>query len=332
MPGMATAPEQPPAMVRSMRFDDMDAMAQALIGDNAEFVPLRSGPFRGRFCEIDLGGFALKRIFHAPFLIHGAVRSDHVSLQLVRSTGGLTLNGEAFGASDLAILAGGAPVQAICPAEEDRIGIIFRAEAFERLIESCGAQLFPRGSHRMLRLQESQAGTLARTFAAMTDLADSLPDLLAVPGLDRAMADECRRLLAGVLCDEDEHPALPRQTGDMLRRVAGADGFLRAHIDRPVYTDELCAALHVSARALHQDFAAVYGVSPHGYLRRRRLLLVRRALQSARGDGPVLVKSVALAHGFWHLGRFARDYAAMFREMPSETVGRDRRRVDPIIA
>ena len=216
----------------------------------------------------------------------------------------------------LAVLPAGAAIQAICPAEQDRIGIVFRAEAFDRLIEACGAQPFPRGSHRLLRLREDQAGTLVRAFAAMTDLADSLPDLLAVPGLAHAMADECRQLLAGVLSGEEDHPAPPRQTADMLRQVAAADGFLREHIDRPVYTDELCAALHVSARALHHSFAAVYGLSPHGYLRRRRLVLVRRALRSAR-DGPALVKSVALAHGFWHLGRFARDYAAMFREMPS---------------
>jgi AraC family transcriptional regulator, ethanolamine operon transcriptional activator len=73
----------------------------------------------------------------------------------------------------------------------------------------------------------------------------------------------------------------------------------------------------------------VYGLSPHAYLKRRRLVLVRRALQSAH-DGPVLVRSVALGHGFWHLGRFARDYAAMFREMPSEIVGKDRRRTETV--
>ncbi len=33
------------------------------------------------------------------------------------------------------------------------------AEAFERLIDECGVQPFPRGSHRLLRLRENQAGT-----------------------------------------------------------------------------------------------------------------------------------------------------------------------------
>jgi AraC family transcriptional regulator, ethanolamine operon transcriptional activator len=331
MSGMAIAPEQPTAIVRSMRFDDMDAMAHALVSNILDFVPLRSGPFHGRFCEIDLGGFMLRRIFHAPLLMHGEVPPDLVALHLVRSAGGATLNGDVVGSSDLAVLPAGAAIQAICPAEQDRIGIVFRAEAFERLIDECGVQPFPRGSHRLLRLRENQAGTLVRAFAAMTDLAESLPDLFAVPGLDHAMSDECQRLLAGVLSGEEDHPECSRQTADMLRWVAAADGFLREHIDRPVYTDELCAALHVSARALHQSFAAVYGMSPHGYLRRRRLVLVRRALRSAR-DGPALVKSVALAHGFWHLGRFARDYAAMFREMPSDTVGKDHHRTDSVMA
>jgi AraC family ethanolamine operon transcriptional activator len=329
---MATAPEQPTAIVRSMRFDDMDAMAHALVSNILDFVPLRSGPFHGRFCEIDLGGFMLRRVFHAPLLMHGEVPPDLVALHLVRSAGGATLNGDVVGSSDLTVLPAGAAIQAICPDEHDRMAFVFRAEAFDRLIDECGVQPYPRGAHRILRLREDRAGTLVRASAAMTDFAESLPDLLAVPGLDRALADECRRLLAIALCGEDEHPERPRQTADTLRRVAAADGFLRAHINRPVYTDELCAALHVSARALHQSFAAVYGMSPHAYLRRRRLLLVRRALQSARGDGPVLVKSVALAHGFWHLGRFARDYAAMFREMPSETIGKDRRGADSVMA
>jgi AraC family ethanolamine operon transcriptional activator len=59
-------------------------------------------------------------------------------------------------------------------------------------------------------------------------------------------------------------------------------------------------------------------MSPHAYLKSRRLLLVRRALLDRR-DGPDLVKSVALDHGFWHLGHFARDYCALFGELPSET-------------
>jgi hypothetical protein len=50
-------------------------------------------------------------------------------------------------------------------------------------------------------------------------------------------------------------------------------------------------------------------------------MMVRQALESA-GPEPPLVKTVALDHGFWHLGHFACDYRDLFGETPSETVAR----------
>jgi AraC family ethanolamine operon transcriptional activator len=73
--------------------------------------------------------------------------------------------------------------------------------------------------------------------------------------------------------------------------------------------------LGVSARTLHEGFRAVFGMSVQRYLRMRRLSLARSALR--RGE---LVKRAALANGFWHLGRFAGDYRAVFGELPSETL------------
>ena len=52
--------------------------------------------------------------------------------------------------------------------------------------------------------------------------------------------------------------------------------------------------------------------------------MVRAALQSYEGRVP-LIKSVALGHGFWHLGQFAHDYRATFGETPSDTLVRARR-------
>ena len=94
-------------------------------------------------------------------------------------------------------------------------------------------------------------------------------------------------------------------------------------MDRPIYTEELCDALAVSASALAEAFRAVFGVSPHRFLKLRRMSMVRAALRAYEGPMP-LVKSIALAHGFWHLGQFAHDYRNTFGEMPSETLARTR--------
>lgn len=60
-------------------------------------------------------------------------------------------------------------------------------------------------------------------------------------------------------------------------------------------------------------------MSPHAYIKLRRLKQVRRALRR-RSCAESLVKSIASAHGFWHLDYFARDYRARFGESPSETL------------
>jgi AraC family transcriptional regulator, ethanolamine operon transcriptional activator len=93
---------------------------------------------------------------------------------------------------------------------------------------------------------------------------------------------------------------------------------------RPIYTEELCVALGVSASSLAQAFHGTFGISPHRFLKLRRLAVVRSKLRAWEGQAP-LVKSVALAHGFWHLGQFAQDYRALYGEIPSDTLARARR-------
>jgi AraC family ethanolamine operon transcriptional activator len=107
--------------------------------------------------------------------------------------------------------------------------------------------------------------------------------------------------------------------------VRGAEEFLRADPDRPIQREELCTALGVSLRKLHDAFVGTTGMSPQYYLKLRRLVMVRRLLHAPSNDPP-LVKSAALSHGFWHLGHFARDYRELFGETPSETAARRRPR------
>lgn len=81
---------------------------------------------------------------------------------------------------------------------------------------------------------------------------------------------------------------------------------------------ELCAMCEVPRRTLNRSFESVLGMGPATYLRRIRLNNVRRALLRRRDSAPVT--DVALAFGFWHLGRFAEQYKELFGESPHETL------------
>jgi AraC family ethanolamine operon transcriptional activator len=60
---------------------------------------------------------------------------------------------------------------------------------------------------------------------------------------------------------------------------------------------------------------------PARYLRILRLNAARRALLSGRAGS---VTAAATDFGFFHFGRFARDYRGLFGEAPSETMRRGR--------
>ena len=96
-----------------------------------------------------------------------------------------------------------------------------------------------------------------------------------------------------------------------------AEAYLRESRFRVDSNFEVAQACGVSVRTLHNALVCVLGISLGRYLLLHRLWLVRNALLRANPDA--LVKSIALDHGFWHLGRFSRLYYSRFGEAPSTT-------------
>jgi AraC family ethanolamine operon transcriptional activator len=67
-------------------------------------------------------------------------------------------------------------------------------------------------------------------------------------------------------------------------------------------------------------------MSLHRYVRLKRLWSVRQQL--ATGSSTAMIKAVALANGFWHMGEFGSLYRNTFGETPQQTLAaaRGRRR------
>lgn len=101
-------------------------------------------------------------------------------------------------------------------------------------------------------------------------------------------------------------------------RLREAREIIEAHFGSPMSVPDIAAMVGISPRGLEILFRDFLGISPAAYLRHRRLHAARRALLES-GNTPGLIKEVALTHGFWHLGRFARSYREFFGEYPSET-------------
>ena len=95
--------------------------------------------------------------------------------------------------------------------------------------------------------------------------------------------------------------------------------FVEQHGGEFLSVEQLASAAGVSERTLRDAFQQYFGVAPVRYLNRRTLHLVRKALKTAN-PAATTVTEIATQFGVWELGRFARDYCALFGELPSETL------------
>ena len=140
------------------------------------------------------------------------------------------------------------------------------------------------------------------------------------PAAQKGMEVSLVRALVGAL-STGGYCQIPLKTRNascesLLRRSAD---FLTQQLGKPVYIQDLCAAVGVSERSLQACFQSYLGVSPMRYLRLRRLQQTRRALREFSRD-QTSVKSIALDYGFCDLGRFSVHYRQLFGETPFTTL------------
>lgn len=101
--------------------------------------------------------------------------------------------------------------------------------------------------------------------------------------------------------------------------------WLNGRLDEPTDLEALAAVASVRPRTLEAHFRLYLGTTPSGWVRRMRLSRARQQLLVA--NDATSVTSVAVAHGFSQLGRFAAQYRRQFGELPSETLAAARRKL-----
>lgn len=303
------------AQVAAIDFADAQDMVHVQREAHIEYLALKPGAYEAQLTLVDFGVVRIQHCRDQAHITRGTIHSGRYALLFRGETGLGRVNGWNMAPSDAVLFAPGAELHAFVPGEIEWAALAFEMDAFEALLDGAGLP----GAGRF----SIQAGFIAKT-PALRAMAHSIAAAArADPGrfLGDAVRGSVMESLRAAVAQGMDGPAASASTralGPRVRVIRAADEYMRAALGRPITTEELCAALAVAPRTLHDAFLAVYGVSPHQYLRLRRLHLVRSALKSPAA-GRSLVKSVALAHGFWHLGRFAHAYRSQFGEAPSAT-------------
>jgi AraC-like DNA-binding protein len=113
--------------------------------------------------------------------------------------------------------------------------------------------------------------------------------------------------------------AVPTPVPGVVRR---AERFMADNADAPITVSDVADHLGISLRSLQAGFRQWRETTPTAFLRRARLQRVREEL--LRSGNEANVTTVALRHGFSHLGRFSAQYRSAFGEDPRVTLRRGR--------
>ncbi|MEM7063798.1 MAG: helix-turn-helix domain-containing protein [Cyanobacteria bacterium P01_B01_bin.77] len=147
---------------------------------------------------------------------------------------------------------------------------------------------------------------------------ETMPARLQKPRITALIAEDLIPLL---ICALPRHSKTGLSVKPFRRHllVAKAKRVILEHLEKPLTLKQLAQGLESSSSALSYGFQDAFGISPMRYLKVQRLHALRRCLKTS---DPTIHNIQALSNqfGFWSAGHFARDYKAMFGELPSETL------------
>lgn len=299
-------------------YGDFEEFAAAISGAGGEVMPLSAERYSATLATVRLGGLQLFQASVPPQVRRGGALPGEALLLSPDGTDAVIHSGHLARPHEIALVGERTEHDAYFPRPTTWAMLHFENEGLTRLCETWQSPRLKAGRRAYLRAAERDYAALFGLLGASIRQVTGSAEIGASAESAPAMQEEIEAAVARVLVGREAWLDQPRVVGVRLGIIRGVDEILRANPGRPIYGTDLCAALAISPRALHAAFQAVYGCAPFTFLKRRRLLMVRRVLKAAEGN--FLVKTAALDHGFWHLGNFAREYHEMFGEHPSQTL------------
>ena len=189
-------------------------------------------------------------------------------------------------------------------------------------VDVAGRDLTPSHHARAIAVPLPVIARLRRLHAAIGQLAETAPEIIANPDAARGMEQQLIEAMLACLGATE----VREDTSALRRHAAIVEQFravARARTHRAVYLTEVCAEIGVNVRTLLLCCQEQLGMSPKQYLLLRRLHMAQRALRAAN-PYQGCVTEIATRYGFWELGRFAAFYRQVFGEAPSATLPQQR--------
>jgi len=316
------ATAMPPAVQR-LALDSFQpqTLDDAVRGGAVDHVQLAAGRFVGELLHAEIGGRVVDYgAYNLPLLAHGGMPGDRIVLGFVASDAAEgNLNGETVRDGAVVVLVEGSELHYRLAPRTRWLAFQVSRDTLERTGVGLGTESFTRS-----RLDSGRQHELAGTVAAAADTLRAIEqrdaNILTATRAGAIVVETLTAVFAATLADDDRS-AQSRSMAPTrrLRIVKRTREYFEAHLANPIEITRLCTHASASMRTIERAFIETCGANPKQMLTLMRMARARRALQAAR-PGETTVARTAVNCGFFHLGRFSSNYAALYGEPPSATL------------
>jgi AraC family transcriptional regulator, ethanolamine operon transcriptional activator len=299
---------------------ELNALSK-VVGWDVDYTQQEAGDFDGTFA---FGLSETLRIgcpsIDPPLLVRGTPPPGSVALLLPETDGAAGIfQGQDFGYGQAAIMCPGSEGSYRTPARHRFNSVCIPVSRLRPVVEQAsGCPLDPLiSSTRIISLAPHALQTLRKLLQQALTSAQATP----IQAAGNLLEIEQHIVGAMALALTAEPDREPLRIARRLQVFERARAYIEANLANPLGLEILALETGVSLRTLRYSFNQVLGINPLQYIKLRRLGAARRLLLE-EDPGELSVTTAAMRCGFSHMSYFARDYRALFGELPAQTLGK----------
>jgi AraC family ethanolamine operon transcriptional activator len=322
--GITHHPAAPGRIFLRQRFTDLEELVLTTKEWDLSFMQLGSEQFQGELMQAIAPDWQLSHARFGSALKQEGLPPAHLRNIVIPATPAqeFSWRGQRIAGNSVMLFPLGAELECV---SENSFEVYIIAVQEDRLDQACRASglkdLYAlTGGAEVIECESQAVHRLRQVMRTLTCNIKRTPDVIHQASFSQAItSDLCVQVLSALGQGQAAGGTnLPRRQDDMAKRAVA---YIKTHAPEGLTIYELCRQLNLSERSLRAAFHSCYAMSPKAFLKRYQLTQVRRRLYQASSTS-TRVREVANAWGFWHMGQFARDYEAMFGELPSYTLCR----------
>lgn len=309
-------------MLTEFKTSDPDELAEKQKQWSLDYRLLGKGYFQGHMAVRSLEHVQADVEFWAQSVeISGSSPADGLSIVFsLDHGGGYVSRGSKVERNSVDCYGGGTDIHAITRCairlgsicvnqkSQDQLGSTLTAEFFHDLVSK----------HTVVKVDQSAMNALRQWHRVLVQSPIVIDERHPGRSADRWITSQTIEKLIEALWS-GKYPEVRKRQRYYVARAA-RDIILSQLAKAPTIL-EICAEVRVSPRTLQYAFQEVFGTSAKCYLNQCRLMAVRRILQSSPPS--TSISRTMADFGFFDPGHFAKDYRALFGELPSETLSRN---------